>query len=57
MDRKESSYSNLKPRRHEVKLQELRHERRIEADRLDGLKKSLQTKMEGHKKSGTFRAA
>jgi hypothetical protein len=35
--------SQLKP--HEGKMQELRHERKTEGKRLDGLKKALETKL------------
>lgn len=33
------------PKRHESKIQELRHERKAEGQRLDGLKKMLQIKL------------
>jgi hypothetical protein len=33
------------PKQHESKAQELRHERKNESERLDGLKKVLQAKM------------
>ena len=57
MNRIEDSHAGLKGRPHEIRLQELRHERRTEADRLDGLKKTLQNKMQGDKGTGKIRAA
>jgi hypothetical protein len=47
MDRHEiDRYKSLLRKQHEAKAQELRYERRSELERLDGLKKSLQTKLE-----------
>jgi hypothetical protein len=40
-------------KQHEAKKQELRHERKTELDRLDGLKKSLQTKLHTDQKNET----
>ncbi len=40
------SYKNLLIKRHESRNQELRHERIAEADRLEELKKMLQSKVE-----------
>jgi len=40
-------------KQHEAKKQELRHERKTEVDRLDGLKKSLQTKLHAYQKNET----
>ncbi len=45
MNRKIDSYEGAPLRRHESTMQELRHERKTESLRLDGLKKVLQTKM------------
>ena len=47
MDRHEiDRYRSLLIKQHEAKAQELRYERRSETERLDGLKKSLRTKLD-----------
>ena len=47
MDRQEMErYRSLLLKQHEAKAQEVRYERRSEMERLDGLKKSLQIKLD-----------
>jgi hypothetical protein len=58
MDRHEiDRYKSLLPKQHEAKAQELRYERRSELERLDGLKKSLQTKLDADQIKDEPRAA
>jgi hypothetical protein len=44
MNRYQPSFS----KQHETKLQQLRHERTVEVQHLDGLKKALQTKLQAY---------
>jgi len=44
MNRHQPSFS----KQHETKLQQLRHERTVEVQHLDGLKKALLTKLQAH---------
>jgi hypothetical protein len=58
MDRHEiDRYKSLLRKQHEAKAQELRYERRSELERLDGLKKSLQTKLDADQIKDEPRAA
>jgi hypothetical protein len=58
MDRHEiDRYKSLLLKQHEAKAQELRHERRSETERLDGLKKSLQAKLDADQIKDEPRAA
>jgi len=58
MDRHEiDRYKSLLRKQHEAKAQELRYERRSEMERLDGLKKSLQTKLDADQIKDEPRAA
>jgi len=58
MDRHEiDRYKSLLRKQHEAKAQELRYERRSEMERLDGLKKSLQIKLDADQIKDEPRAA
>jgi hypothetical protein len=58
MDRHEiDRYKSLSGKQHEAKEQELRYERRSELERLDGLKKSLQIKLDADHIKDELRAA
>ena len=58
MDRHEiDRYKSLLIKQHEAKAQELRYERKAEMDRLDGLKKFLQTKLDADQIKDESRAA
>ena len=48
MNRKIERYGVLLTQKHESKMQELRHERKIEGHRLEDLKKTLQVKIHAH---------
>jgi hypothetical protein len=58
MDRHEiDRYKSFLLRQHEARAQELRYERKSEMERLDGLKKSLQTKLDADQMKDEPRAA
>jgi hypothetical protein len=58
MKRKDMSYKpSSSSDRHECRIQELRHERKSEGQRLEGLKKVLQTRLPGMPKGTEVRAA
>jgi hypothetical protein len=58
MDRHEiDRYKSLLRSQHEAKAQEVRYERRSELERLDGLKKSLQAKLDANQIKDEPRAA
>lgn len=58
MDRLElDGYQSLLRKQHAARMQELRRERKSEEERLDGLKKSLQTKLDADQIKDEPRAA
>ena len=58
MDRHElDGYQSLLRKQHAARMQELRRERKSEEERLDGLKKSLQTKLDADHMKDEPRAA
>ena len=58
MDRHEQEgYQSLLRKQHAARMQELRRERKAKQDRLDSLKKSLQTKLDADHIKDEARAA